>query len=164
MRNNTDDQVFYKNIAMAAITEFKDREKRDKKRQVRHNTSILLNHYLDLKYFFNGTHYKCNMGGEPVILESVRKNKMACRFLMFHINGCIKRLEEKFDKQPEKFLAIKFLFLDDEMGKLDWQARMKMTGERLNISESTLKRYRNEMESELSIMLFGPEGLKIFTL
>jgi len=164
MQAGNDTEVFYKNIALAAIKEYKEVEKRQYKKAIKHNTSALLNHYLDLKYFFVNTNHKCAAAGESMIIESVRRNKMTCRLLMVHINNCLKRLQEKFSYTPVKYNVIHALYLDDEFGKIEWNERVYTICFELNISESTLKRYRNELESELSVILFGPEGLKLFTL
>ena len=162
--DNLDSEVFYRSIATAAIREYKAIEKSEQKKRIRHNTSVLLNHYLDLKYFFTQTHAKCTIDNESIILDSVRKSKLGCRFLMMHINQSLKRLQDKFKDTPVKFDVIKLLYLTDELGQLDWKDRCIRVGEMLNISESTLKRYRKEMEEELSVLLFGPDGLKILTI
>jgi hypothetical protein len=138
--NITETEVFYRNIAVAAIKKYKEDEAIKQKKAVKYNTAILLNHYLDLKYFFSRTHFKCLMENDTIILDSIRRSKLACKYLLLHINKCLEQLKNKYDNQQYKYRALELIYLDEGMAKLEWKERLEEICIQMYISDATLKR------------------------
>ena len=64
-------------------------------------------------------------------------------------------------EESEKYKVIEMLHLNPELQELPWGERVLVVAEKLNCVDRTVRRWRNEMVKELSVFLFGVEGLKL---
>ncbi len=168
-----------KAAAMEAIRQYKEEEKKQQKKAILHNTRVLLNHYTSLKEHYDNAKYRAEdiisveiddrhvnikrTDGEEIFIESIKRSRVVTLIMISHIDTCMDLLRAKMNrkKQPEKFEALKMLYIDKEISKQEWQQRLQYIAETLHISESTLRRWEKEMVDELSVFLFGAGGLKI---
>lgn len=152
--------------ADTAIKKYLAREKKSIKKKTFHNTELLLIHYNDLKEHCKKAKYDAediqNYFGEDIkinndelYIKSIMVSKLKTQIMIEHIDLAIKTLEVKMNKkkQPEKFEVIKIIYFN---GKSFEDAAAE-----LHCSVDTIRRWKNEMTRELSIYLFGVDGLKM---
>ena len=162
MSSMSDIEVLAINAGKEAVRQYKKEEQQQQRKGIKHNTSVLLNHYLDLKsHFARPARFKMLMEEDAQIIEAVKRSKFACKMLLVYVNNSLDKLKTKF---PEKFRAIDLLYMNEDMAEFEWADRKAQVCAAINVSESTLDRWRKDMESELAVVLFGPHGLKIWTL
>lgn len=154
-----------------AIREY-DREKRqEQKRKVFHNTKLLLSHYNDLKShvvnaiddinrlhkheLHESDYIDMERSLDELYISSIKKSKTKTLIMIAHIDMALKALEVKQHKlcSLEKYQALKMYYLD-EMSYED-------IVNHFNCGVNTPRRWMNDMINELSILLFGIEGMKL---
>lgn len=149
-----------------AIREY-DKEKRiEQKKKVFHNTKLLLKHYSDLKSHVDNAIDDVNglegnlldigeLETDELYVHSIKKSKCRTLAMIAHIDMSMEQLKKKQYKlcSIEKYQAlIKYFFEEKTYEKI---------AEELNCGVATVRRWVNEMINELSVLLFGVDGLKL---
>ncbi|WP_373845032.1 helix-turn-helix domain-containing protein [Clostridium sp.] len=161
---NIDETI--KKAAKEAIKEF-DKEKREEKRKkVFHNTRLLLKHYNDLVSHVSNAIDDVNkleqdlesigeLDRDELYILSIKKSKSKTLIMIAHIDMAMEILKKKQYKlcSAEKYKALELFYLDEKT--------YEEVGEILSCSPITARRWINEMVNELSIHLFGLDGLKL---
>lgn len=163
--------------AKEALREFKAEENAGRKKQIFQNTNVLLEHYLDLKAYCENavysTTYSPNEGededyifdsdGEEITIKSIKANREVTLIFIAHIDMALSLLRKKCElkEATDKFRVVEMLHLDDELQELPWGERLTKVAEEIPCVERTVSRWRNEMVKDLSVFLFGVEGLKL---
>jgi hypothetical protein len=166
---NIDETI--KKAAKEAIREF-DKEKKDEyRRKVFHNTKLLLSHYNDLKAHINNAIDDINklkeheleksefidMGKstDELYILSIKRSKMKTLIMVAHIDTAMASLKSKQYKlcSGEKYKALELHYIEE--------STFEQIAEYLNCSVITARRWINEMINELSINLFGIDGMKL---
>lgn len=154
-----------------AIKEY-DREKREKQKdKIIHNTKLLLKHYNDLKthiqkavddfnklkeYELRETEYfNIDRSLDDLYIASIKSSKAKTLIMIGHIDVAMKQLRMKQKKlgSSEKYKALEMLYLEEK----PYEDLVEYFGCGVN----TPRRWVNEMIEELSILLFGLDGLKL---
>lgn len=158
--------------AREAILEFAAQEKATVKKQVFHNTNLLLEHYLDLKAYCRHAVYKecpvnledaVNIEGYEITIQSIRANLDVTRIILSHVNTALLLLKKKSRAQgsDQKFRVIELMHLDAKMQAVPWSERVRITSKELQCEETNVLKWRNEMIRDLGVFLFGAGGLKL---
>jgi glutaredoxin 2 len=165
-------------IATAAAIEALKLQKKEELEQIRknrfHNTERLLKNYLSLIEHFEVSQDKAseedlevyNLGGtdaEDIIIRSIRRSRMRTLVMVLHIEACLGRLRTKMiDKgQLEKYVVIEKMYLDPVKGSMTLTERKQLIAIEIPCGETSVWKWRNEMISELSVLLFGVDGLRL---
>lgn len=165
MRGVNIEEVINK-AAKVAIKEF-DKEKRiEQKRKTFHNTKLLLSHYNDLKDHVQNAIDDVNqleaglldlgdLERDELYILSIKRSKAKTLIMIAHIDMAMETLKQKQIKlcSIEKYNTLKMYFID-EMTYEEIQ-------DKLSCGVNTPRRWVNEMINELSILLFGIDGLKL---
>lgn len=154
-------EVLAKEAAVQAIKDFRADEKKREKRAILHNTEILLKEYQELKYFFENCTESDMVCDEEIVVGSLRKDKVTTRLLYHHVNKCLHRLRQK---EKEKIKVIDILYLEPHYIAWKWDDKINESMERCKISQATAYRWKNDIISDLGVMLFGADGLRIWTI
>ncbi len=130
-----------------------------------HNTRLLMRNYNNLKEHINSKDDKVeiivNIDNEVdfksdyVWLESVVRSKTRTVKMMKYVDDKLKYLEKKYKEKQEyeKYNAF-YLFYIDEMTNEDIQ-------EKLSCGKNTVKRWRDSIINELSVLLWGIDAIGI---
>lgn len=167
-------------IARIAAIEALKLQKSDERERVRknrfHNTELLLKNYLNLLDHSENSKFDAseihdiveplgfeNIDLDDVIVQSIKRSKVRTQVMINQIETSIEilRLKTASKNQYEKYEVIEKLFMDQEKSKLPTTERIKVVAEELNCGESSVRRWKNEMINELSVLLFGVDGLKL---
>lgn len=154
-------EVIARQAAIEALKKHKEEEKKKQRKAILHNTEVLLREYQELKYFFENSSESDMVGDEEIVVGSIRKDKVTTRLLYHHVNKCLHRLREK---EKEKIRVIDILYLDEKLKDLKWDDKINEAMEKCNISQATTYRWKNDIISQLGVMLFGADGLRIWTI
>jgi hypothetical protein len=167
MSKITETEILYKNIAKAAIRELRKEEKEKQKKEVLHNTELLLNRYFDIKEAMGLARCRFKVADEEIWLKSIFRNKAISKFLINHFETCMDVLEEKY---AGKARILRLMYMDLGYRGLSWQERILSISEQSEhllgviASERTVAKWRADMVRELSLLLFCADGLKLYTL
>lgn len=149
-----------------AIREY-DKEKMIERKDKRfHNTRLLLKHYNDLKNHIKNAIDDINQirdesdfldildDVDELYILSIKRSKTKTLIMLSHIDMALEMLKNKQGKlcSLEKYLALEKYYKDEKS--------YEDVAEELNCSVITVKRWVKEMTNELSIFLFGIEGIK----
>lgn len=164
--NNINIDEMISKATKEAIKEY-DRERRqEQKKKVFHNTRLLLSHYNDLR-----SHVKnaisdvtkleadlIDLGDierDELYILSIKKSKTKTLIMIAHIDMALGTLKNKQHKlcSPEKYEALRMFYIKE--------MTYEKVAEQLSCSVITSRRWINEMTNELSISLFGIDGMKI---
>jgi len=165
-------------IATAAAIEalkLQKNEERERARKNRfHNTELLLKKYLSLIKHIELAQDKAseedlqainieNMDDEDIIIYAIRRGRIRTLIMVMQVEVSLIALREKMiDKgQPEKYLVIDKLYLDPVKSLMLWKERVQTIAAELSCGEASVYRWKNEMIEELSIMIFGVDGLRL---
>jgi hypothetical protein len=162
--------------AKEAIKELKAEEKANRKKQIFQNANVLLEHYLDLKAYCDNAVYSGYMpnegedddfmidtDGEEITIKSIKASRELTLIFIAHIDMALSLLQKKCELKDDmdKYRVIEMLHLAPGLQELIWSERILVVCEKVNCSETTVRRWRNEMVKELSVFLFGIDGLKL---
>lgn len=150
-------------------------EERERTRKNRfHNTELLLKNYLGLVEHFQNAQEAAtdedflqfsveNMDKEDIIIQAIKRSKIRTKVMIRQIETCLDILRVKMiaKGQPEKFEVIKMLYLNSELVNMQWTERNKLVADEIHCGETSVWKWRNEMIKELSILLFGVDGLQL---
>jgi hypothetical protein len=154
-----------KESAKEAIKEFDKEKRQEQRKKVFHNTKLLLAHYNDLKQHVENaiadvTQLESDLidlgdiKRDELYILSIKRSKSKTLIMIAHIDMALEILKEKQVKlcSLEKYQALKNFYIDE--------ITYEVISERLNCNERTARRWINEMIDELSILLFGIDGVK----
>lgn len=161
---NLDDTI--SKAVREAIREY-DKENKIKKREmVFHNTRLLLKHYNDLKSHLNkaiddvsklesGLLELVDLERDELYILSIKRSKAKTLIMLAHIDTAMDTLKQKQYKlcSQEKYFAFYRYYIREQS--------YEDVAEELNCGVVTARRWVNEMINELSILLFGIDGLKL---
>lgn len=160
----------------AARNILKDQEKRRIKRHDRRlrNTALLLKNYKNFVAHCNNAVFtskqlkiynaidildECDdLEDDEVYVKSIMKTKERTTIILNHINKILGYYKYTAKKEPEKeriYKVIKGIYVD----KKTYQG----LSEELNCSTKTIERDRKEGVSDLSILIFGIDGVRLET-
>lgn len=161
MNSLSDIEVVSRLAAEKALFNFKKEQKKKEKKAILHNTEVLLREYLELKHFYENCNHEDVINDEMIVVGSLRKDKATTRLLFHHVNKCLSRVKEK---EPEKIKVIEALYLNEKYLSLTWEDKINQAMIKCNISQATAYRWKDMIISDLSVMLFGADGLRIWTI
>jgi len=153
-----------KSIALEVIRTLKKEEKQRVKKAILDNTEVLLNKYYMLQDFIDELDYDCLFDDILYKSDSLKRKKINSAILLNHINKSVKKL---FNIHPKQGKVIKLMYMRPWFSKLTWEKKINglarhsklLFGEK--VSERTIYRWRTNMVDELSIILFGADGIKL---
>ena len=162
--------------AIEALKLQKDEERQRKRRNRFHNTELLLKNYLSLTEHFQNT--QDSASGIPdldellelegvelddVIIQSIRRSRIRTMVMVRHIDTSLEVLRLKLvaKNQSEKYEVIHKLYCDPELINTQWTERIRLVAIAVRCGEASVKRWKNEMIEDLSILLFGVDGLRL---
>lgn len=165
-------------IATAAAIEALKLQKKEELEQIKknrfHNTERLLKNYLSLIEHFELSQDKASeedleafnfedMDTDDIIIRSIRRSRMRTLVMVLHIEACLGRLRTKMvDKgQLEKYVVIEKMYLDPVKNLMPLTERKMVIAAEIHCGETSVWKWRNEMISELSVLLFGVDGLRL---
>lgn len=163
---NIDDAI--NRAVKVAIREFDKEKKEEQRERVLYNTKLLLKNYnslknhideavSDVKSLENDLELE-NLGDidkEKLYIISIKKSKAKTLLMIAHIDVALKSLMNKQYRlcSIEKYRALEKYYIDNKT--------YEEIAEELNCSVITAKRWVKEMVKELSINLFGLDGMKL---
>lgn len=165
-------------IATAAAVEalkIQKTEERARKRKNRfHNTELLLKHYLGLVEHFENSQDTAtedvieafsieDLDDEDVTILAIRRSRIRTVVMIKQMESSLARLKSRMDikGQPEKYDVIRKLYLEPSKSLIQWSDRLQLVAAEIHCGESSVRRWRNEMIDELSILLFGVDALQL---
>lgn len=162
------DEIISKSVK-EAIREFDKEKKAEGKKKIIHNTKLLLKNYNDLKnYYKNAIDDVKKLGKQIEELEdlvhldrdelyilSIKKSKSKTLIMIAHIDMALEQLKKKQRKlgTSEKYKALEMLYIDE----IPYEKII----EHFNCGVNTPRRWISDMVNELSILLFGVDGVKL---
>jgi len=164
-------------IALAAATEALKLQKNDERMRIRknrfHNTELLLKNYLGLVEHFSNSIDKASdimniddlvdIDMDDLVIQSIRRSRMRTIVMISHMETCLEALKIKMiiKGQPERYEVIRKLYVEPNKNAMQWSDRLQIVATEINCGESSVRRWRNEMIEELSVLLYGVDGLKL---
>lgn len=152
--------------AKEAIREYDKEKIQEQRRKVFHNTKLLLKHYNDLKSHVDNaisdvTRLETDLidlnefERDELYILSIKKSKTKTLIMIAHIDMAMEALKKKQYKlcAMEKYQSLKMFYFDE--------MTYEKIAEQLSCSIITARRWINEMINELSINLFGIDGMKL---
>lgn len=165
---NIDDVI--KRTVAETLKEYDYKKKQDLRKNVFHNTELLLKNYNSLTEHYKNAVDSISVESvedniaeivddieceDELFIKSIRRSKFRTLIMITHIDCSLKELKAEMTKKNlrEKYEVLDLKFLK-EMGYDEIAVR-------LNCSEMTVRRWKNEMINELSTYLWGIDGTKI---
>lgn len=150
-----------------AIKEYDKEKKAENKRNIFHNTKILMKHYNDLKLHVDNAisdvtqleKDKLDLGDmyddDELYILSIKKSKAKSLIMIAHIDTAMGIVYKQHKKVGtlEKYRALESYFI--------YNKTYEDIAEQLNCGVNTPRRWVNELLNELGIYLFGVECLKL---
>lgn len=150
-----------KEIIKEAIREYRKEEQNKAKKNIEHNTKLLMKNYNSFQQFVDNAitsakDLDINIEGlEPdeLYIYSIKKSKTRTILMLAQIDVALDLLKRKQKrlKTMIKYKAFKRFYIDEKT--------IRDIAEELHCSELTIRRYINEMTQNLGIYLFGADGL-----
>jgi tRNA U34 5-carboxymethylaminomethyl modifying enzyme MnmG/GidA len=156
--------------AKEALKQQKDEERQRTRKNRFHNTELLLNHYLDLQDHYNNSKDSSSdvvdleeLDVDEVIIYAIKRSKKRTKVMINQIETSIELLKIKMARknQSEKYEVIYRLYLDPARRDIEWGEKMRIIAQELYCSTDSVRRWKNEMIRELSVFLFGVDGLQL---
>lgn len=155
-----------KSAAKEAVKEYDKEQKEKQKKTVFHNTRLLLKHYNDLKSHLNKAIDDVSkletdlielddIDRDELYILSIKRSKAKTLIMIAHIDMAMETLKQKQIKlcSTEKYEALKMFYINE----VSYDEIVK----HFNCGVNTPRRWMNEMINELSILLFGIDGMKL---
>lgn len=149
-----------------AIKEFDKEKRQEQKKKVFHNTKLLLKHYNDLRQHVENAIDDVRrletdleeLGGlekDELYILSIKRSKSKTLIMIAHIDMAMEVLRQKQIKlcSLEKYETLRMFYIDE----VSYEEIVK----HFNCGVNTPRRWINDMINELSILLFGIDGLKL---
>jgi hypothetical protein len=152
--------------AKQAIREYDKEKKQEQRKNVFHNTRLLLKHYNDLKQHVDNaiddvTRLESDLidlgdiERDELYILSIKRSKSKTLIMIAHIDMAMEILRQKEIKlcSIEKYETLKMFYIDE----VSYDDIIR----HFNCGVNTPRRWINDMINELSILLFGIDGLKL---
>lgn len=167
-----------KAAAAEALKDFREAERQRNKRNLYHNTELLLKNYLTLYDHYENAKDKASdilsiedmeelkeLDADDVIIRSIMRSRVRTLIMVAQIEHSLETLKQRMimKGQPEKYNVIDCLFLDKARRDIEKGELVKIVADELHCSIDSIYRWKKEMIRELSILLFGIDGLKLDT-
>lgn len=149
-----------------AIQEYNKQMLIEKKKKVFHNTRLLMKHYNELKDHVTNAIDSSDeveldwidiesMDKDKLYIQSIKKSKIKTLIMIAHIDASLSMLKQKQIEQGsiERFEALKMFYIEG--------ASYEDIQEKFQCGKNTPGRWINQMINELSVYLFGVDGLKL---
>lgn len=167
-------QEIAKVAAIEALKLQKDQERERLKKNRFHNTELLLKNYLSLVEHFEisqdqatekdlESHNLDSEDTDDIIILSIRRSRIRTLIMVLQIEACLGKLREKMVEkgQLEKYIVIEKMYLDPFKISLPMTERKQIIATEIHCGETSVWKWRNEMIDELSVLLFGVDGLRL---
>jgi beta-phosphoglucomutase-like phosphatase (HAD superfamily) len=166
MSNKLNTEETINKAVKQAIKEFDKEKRQEQKKKVFHNTKLLLKHYNDLKQHVENAiddvrrletdlEELGDLEKDELYILSIKRSKSKTLIMIAHVDMAMDTLRQKQIKlcSIEKYQALKMFYIDE----LSYEDIVK----HFNCGVNTPRRWMNDMINELSILLFGIDGLKL---
>lgn len=150
----------------AAIKEYDKEQKEEQKQKVLHNTKLLMKHYNSLKLHADNAVYKVDDlidaaeydDEDRIYISSIMRSRLRTMVMVAHIEMAMKELKEKKMNEGnfEQYRAIDLYYIQGHSYE-DLQSD-------LNCGKNTPPRWVSMAIKDLSILLFGIDGLRLDSL
>lgn len=159
-----------KAAALEALKLQKAEERRLIKRNRLHNTELLLKNYLSLLDHYENAKDKASdimdlddLDMDEVIVTAIKRSRTRTAVMINQIETCLDILKLRMSAQglPEKYEVVYCLYLDRARRDIGRAELVKTIAQELHCTERSVYRWKNEMVAELSILLFGVDGLRL---
>ena len=169
-KNTANTYDIAKAAAVEALKLQKDEERQYVKKNRYHNTELLLRNYLSLMEHYENAKDKASdimalddLDIDEVIIKAIKRSRVRTMIMINQIDTCLEilRFRQASKGQSEKYEVIHFLYLDKARRDIQFGELVKVVAEELQYNERSIYRWKNEMVAELSILLFGVDGLKL---
>ena len=164
MKGYNVDEVI-KKATKEAIREYDKEKKQEQKKKVFHNTRLLLKHYNDLKTHVENAIDDVNkleidlidlddVERDDLYILSIKRSKSKTLIMIAHIDMAMEQLKKRQSNlcALEKYETLEMFYIKE--------IPYEKIVEHFNCGVNTPRRWMNEMINELSILLFGIDGLK----
>jgi hypothetical protein len=157
----TADELISKAVKVA-IKEYSKEQKSERRRKALHNTKMLLKNYEKIKSSIEEAISEASQleeqsfaysDDEDVYINSIRKSKLKSLIVVAHIDRALAVVQEEYKSKdvPEKYDAFISCFMYQM--SYDEAAVLYLS------SKTSISRWVNEVTKELSIQLFGVDGV-----
>lgn len=152
-------------VIKRALKEFKEEEREEKRKKILHNTKLLLKNFNSLKVHSDKAIYSLNdiqieeleeySDDDKAYIMSIRRSRLRTLIMVSHIEMAMEELKAKKlkDGTYEQYRVLKMYYIE---GKTYDEIRSE-----LNCGQNTPLRWINSALDDLSILLFGLDGLKL---
>ena len=160
--------------ALEALKIQKNEERERAKKNRFHNTELLLKKYLSLIKHLELAQDKASDDDlkeynfeesdmEDVIIYAIRRGRVRTLIMVTQVEVSLVELRTKMIEkgQPEKYLVIDKLYLDPTKSLMPWKERVRVIAAELHCCEKSVYTWKNDMVEELSVMIFGVDGLRL---
>lgn len=147
----------------AAIKEYDREQKEGNKNRVLHNTKLLMKHYNSLKLHADNAVYRVEdlkemdeyADEDRVYIASIMRSRLRTMIMVSHIEMALEELRDKKIKEGryEQYRALELYYIEKHS--------CEEIEEDLNCGKNTPARWINSSMRDLSILLFGIDGLKL---
>lgn len=164
-------------IATVAAKEALRLQKVEERRYIKknrfHNTELLLKNYLKLIDHRDTSKDKASdilspeeldeLGVDDIIIQSIMRSRARTAVMINQIETCMDILKARQEAkcQGEKYDVIWCLYMDKARRDIEWGKLIEVVAEEKHCGESSVYRWKNEMVRELSVLLFGVDGLQL---
>jgi hypothetical protein len=169
-KGNINIEEMINKAAKQAIKEYDQEKREEARKKVFHNTGLLLKNYNSLMEHYKNaidtvdisriddqieTEIEELESEDELFIRSIRKSKFRTFIMLSHIDMALGELKNEMEHkhQSEKYNTLKMYYIQEKT--------FEEIAEQLNCSVITARRWKNEMIGELSIFLFGIDGMKI---
>jgi hypothetical protein len=169
--NNINIDEMISRATKEAIKEYDREKKQEQRKKVFHNTRLLLSHYNDLKNHVENAIDDINKLKDHELVKSdyidmskeydefyilsLKRSKIKTLIMVSHIDMALEILKQKQYRacSIEKYEALRMFYIDEKT--------YEEIQEYFKCGINTPRRWINETTNELSILLFGIDGLKL---
>lgn len=163
--NKTTAEEIAKAAAKEAVAEYiKEKQKEDKARIFR-NTKLLMRNYNNIKSHVEKgiadaadmelNIKKSGLDPDELFIYSIKKSKFRSLIMLAHVDSCLAQLEreEELKGTLEKYLAYTYYYIDN--------MSFESIGQVCGCYERTARRWVDELDRTMGVLLFGVDSLQI---
>jgi hypothetical protein len=147
-----------------AIREYSKEQRSEKKRKALHNTKMLLKNYDKIKCSIEEAISEASQleeqsfaysDDEEIYINSIRRSKLKSLIVISHIDRALELVQEEYNQKetPEKY----DVFIKCFMQGVNYDDAAK----EYYSSKTSISRWVNEVTKEVSIQLFGVDGVDL---
>lgn len=161
MNQQAADELIEKAVK-TAIREFDKEQKQENKKKALHNTKLLLKNYNKIKASIEGAVYEIKQleqdfvvvdDADELYIESIRRSKLKSIIVITHIENALEIVSNDYRAKgtPEKYDVFKSCLINH----MNYDDAAKQ----YHSSKTSISRWINEVTREVSIQLFGIDGI-----